>query len=132
VLAALAVHDPGRHFEDDVVAMTAAARATRHGEVTTAVREALTSAGVCRPGDVLGLLDGDVVMIGADVRAVATDLLDRMLAAGGELVTLVLGEDADPGLGRGLQEHLARAHRSAESCVYLGGQPHYPLLIGVE
>ena len=71
-------------------------------------------------------------MIGADVRAVATDLLDRMLAAGGELVTLVLGEDADPGLGRGLQEHLARAHRSAESCVYLGGQPHYPLLIGVE
>jgi DAK2 domain fusion protein YloV len=132
VLAALAVHDPGRHFEDDVVAMTAAARATRHGEVTTAVREALTSAGVCRPGDVLGLLDGDVVMIGADVRAVATDLLDRMLAAGGELVTLVLGEDADPDLGRGLQEHLARSHRSAESCVYLGGQPHYPLLIGVE
>ena len=28
VLAALAVHDPGRRFEDDVVAMTAAARAT--------------------------------------------------------------------------------------------------------
>ena len=32
VLAALAVHDPGRRFDDDVVAMTAAAGATRHAE----------------------------------------------------------------------------------------------------
>ena len=39
VLAALAVHDPARRYEDDVVAMTAAARATRTGGVTTAVRE---------------------------------------------------------------------------------------------
>ncbi len=132
VLAALAVHDPGRHFEDDVVTMTAAARATRHGEVTTAVRESLTSAGVCRPGDVLGLLDDDVAVIGADVRAVATDLLDRMLASGGELVTLVLGDGADLALGPDLQQHLSRSHRSVETCVYLGGQPHYPLLIGVE
>ena len=35
-LAALAVHDPSRRFEDDVVAMTAAAGHCRHGGVTVA------------------------------------------------------------------------------------------------
>ena len=66
-LAALAVHDPDRRFEDDVVAMTAAAGHCRHGGVTVAAREAVTMAGVCRPGDVLGIVDGDFAVIGDDL-----------------------------------------------------------------
>jgi DAK2 domain fusion protein YloV len=132
VLAALAVHDGGRRYEDDVVSMTAAARATRTGGVTTAIREALTSAGVCRPGDVLGLVDGDVVSIGQDVAEVAEDVLDRMLTGGGELVTLIVGSDADPGLARRLEQHLAHSRPDVEVGVHDGGQPHYPLLVGVE
>ena len=53
-IAAAAVHEPARTFDADVVAMTTAAGHTRHGAVTVAVREAVTSAGVCEPGDVLG------------------------------------------------------------------------------
>jgi len=132
VLAALAVHDPARRYEDDVVAMTAAARATRTGGITTAVRESLTSAGVCRPGDVLGLVDGDVVSIGADVAGVAEDLLDRMLTGGGELVTLLLGSGAEPGLAARLERHLRQTRPEVEVGVHDGGQPHYPLLVGVE
>ncbi len=89
VLAALAVHDPQRRFDDDVVSMTAAARATRYGGVTTAVREALTTAGVCHPGDQLGVVSGDVAVIGSDLNQVAAEVLDRLLSGGGELVTLV-------------------------------------------
>ena len=66
-LAALAVHDPDRRFEDDVVAMTAAAGHCRHGGVTVAAREAVTMAGVCQPGDVLGIVDGDFAVIGDDL-----------------------------------------------------------------
>ncbi len=82
VLSALAVHDPGSRFEDDVVAMTGAARATRHGGVTVASREALTSAGICRPGDVLGVLEGDIKLIGHDVSDMAQDVVDRLLGTG--------------------------------------------------
>jgi len=132
VLAALAVHDPARRYEDDVVAMTAAARATRTGGVTTAVRESLTSAGVCRPGDVLGLVDGDVALIGTDVAEVAQQLLDRMLAGGGELVTLLVGAGADAGLASRLERHLRQTRPDVEVGVHESGQPHYPLLVGVE
>src|SRR5439155_24861480 len=53
-LAAIAVSDPARRFGDDLIAMAEAAAATRWAELTVAGQEALTSAGRCRPGDVLG------------------------------------------------------------------------------
>ena len=66
-LAALAVHEPGRPFDDDVVAMTAAARHARHGAVTVAARQAMTMAGPCEPGDVLGVVEGDFAVVGDDL-----------------------------------------------------------------
>ena len=131
-LAALAVADPSRSFADDVASMAGAAGSTRWAEVTTAVREAATMAGICRPGDVLGLLEGDVVLIGADVEQVGAELLRRMLLGGGELVTLVTGQDVEPGTAERLGEQVERAHPAVEVTVYAGGQPHYPLLLGVE
>ena len=89
-LAAVAVHDEGRRFGDDVIAMAEAAAATRWGEVFLATRDALTMAGPCRAGDVLGLVDDEVVVIGGELPPVAAELLARMLSGGGELVTLVL------------------------------------------
>jgi dihydroxyacetone kinase-like predicted kinase len=131
-LAALAVADAGRPFEDDVAAMAEAAGSTRFGEVTLAVREAVTMAGICRPGDVLGLLEGDVALLGADLEAVALELVDRMLAGGGELVTVVTGDDAPAGAGERLRATVEHSHPAVEVVVYDGGQPHFPLLLGVE
>lgn len=131
-LAALAVADPTRPFPDDVASMADAAGSTRTGEVTVAVREAATMAGICRPGDVLGLLDGDVALIGADVEEVARDLLRRMLTGGGELVTIVTGREAPEGTGRRLTSWVERGHPAVDVADYDGGQPHYPLLLGVE
>ncbi|WP_344279874.1 DAK2 domain-containing protein [Actinomadura napierensis] len=131
-LAALAVHDPLRRFGDDVIAMTRAAGATRFGHLEVAAQEAVTSVGLCRPGDVLGLIEGDVATIGGDVAQVARHVLDRMLSGGGELVTLVAGRYAPPGLAEALEEHLRGAHPDVEVGVYDGAQHRYPLLIGVE
>jgi DAK2 domain fusion protein YloV len=131
-LAALAVHDLERRFEDDVVAMTAAAGHCRHGGVTVAAREAVTMAGVCRPGDVLGIVDGDFAVIGDDLVTVARTVLDRMLGSGGELVTLVTGADAQPGLAEAVAAHAREGRPEVDTVQYDGGQPRYPLLIGVE
>lgn len=131
-LAALAVHEPGRSFDADVVAMTTAAGHTRHGAVTIAAREAVTSAGVCRPGDVLGVIEGDFAIIGSDTADVAVDVVTRMLSAGGELVTLVTGDGAADGLADAVAASVRSSRPEADTVVYAGGQPRYPLLIGVE
>jgi len=131
-LAALAVRDQGRPFADDVIAMAEAAGACRYGEVCTAQRDSLTVAGPCRAGDLLGLVDGEVHVIGTDLEAVSRRLLDRMLGGGGELATLVLGADAPPALEEVLSGHVTQTWPFVELACYAGGQPRYHLLVGVE
>ena len=132
-LAALAVRDPERRFEDDVIAMAEAAAACRSAEVTYASREAITVAGRCLPGDVIALVEGEVNVIGKDLLTVCRELLDRMLATGrNELVTMLTGADVPPELEKSLKEHLMKAWPLVEVHAYHGGQAHYPLLVGVE
>ncbi|MDQ0686496.1 DAK2 domain fusion protein YloV [Streptomyces achromogenes] len=131
-IAALAVHEPDRRFDEDVVSMTSAAGATRYAEVVVAVRESWTMAGICQAGDVLGLVDGDVAVIGSDVAATAEGVLDRMLSAGGELVTLVLGDEAPEGVAERLESRVREAYLAVDTVVYRGGRQGALLLIGVE
>lgn len=131
-IAALAVHEPSRRFDEDVVTMTAAAGSTRYAELAVAEARAWTMAGVCQAGDVLGLIDGDVVVIGDDVAGTAAAVLDRMLAAGGEMVTLVLGATVPADLAERLTAHVRDTHLAVDTVVYHGGQVTGPLLIGVE
>jgi dihydroxyacetone kinase-like predicted kinase len=131
-LAAVAVNDPDARFDDDVVSMTRAAGATHYGAITTSVREALTSAGTCQPGDILGLVDGDIRFIGHDGDATARQLIASMLAAGAELVTLVYGDQASEYMRTVIPRWLATEYPLVEVVAHEGGQPLWPLIIGVE
>ncbi|GGS88923.1 DAK2 domain-containing protein [Streptomyces cinerochromogenes] len=131
-IAALAVHEPERRFDEDVVRMTSAAGATRYAEVVVAEHESWTTAGICQAGDVLGLIDGDVAVIGADVTATARTVLDRMLQAGGELVTLVVGDEAPGAVAGHLETHVRESYLAVDTVAYRGGRQGALLLIGVE
>jgi hypothetical protein len=70
------------------------------------------------------------VVVGPDLQAVARELLDRLLGAGGELATLVVGPD--PALGDAVCAHLSAVHPTVEVARYDGGPPGVLLLVGVE
>jgi len=131
-LAAVAVHAPRARFDDDVVAMTGAATATHYGGISIATRDAMTSAGRCAQGDVLGIIEGDVVEIGSDVSEVAYRLLTRLLSAGGELVTVVRGQESSAQTSKDLINRIRRENPAIEVSEYDGGQPVWPLIVGVE
>ncbi len=131
-IAALAVHEPERRFDEDVVAMTSAAGATRCAEVAIAERQSWTMAGICQAGDILGLIDGDVAVIGSDVTVTATAVVERMLAAGGEMVTLVLGEEAPENVAEHIEARVRESYLAVDTVVYRGGRQGALLLIGVE
>jgi uncharacterized protein len=130
-LAALAVHEPGRTFDTDLVEMTAAARHARSGAVTVAEQRAITMAGPCEPGDVLGVVEGDFAIVGGDLFTVAVDVLERLVGGGGEMVTVVSGADAGD-LGERCASYLGERHPTMDVVAYDGGQERYPLLFGVE
>jgi dihydroxyacetone kinase-like predicted kinase len=131
-LSALAVHDPGRRSGEDVVAMAEAAAGTRTAALLVAETEALTWVGRCEPGDVLGIADGEVVLIAPDLAVGALWLAHRMLLGGGEIVTALLGAGTDNALAEGLQADLRRSHPEVDVVIHRGGQTDYPLVLGVE
>jgi hypothetical protein len=100
--------------------------------VVVAERESLTSAGICQAGDVLGLIDGEVVEIGRGILAVALAVCDRLLGIGAELMTVVVGPEAQPGLGELLRRHVRDGAPLTEVSVYEVGHSGAPVIIGVE
>lgn len=131
-LAAVAVAEPSAVFDDVVVAMADASRATRYGAITVATKDALTSAGMCRTGDVLGVVEGDIVEIGDDAAQVVARVLNRLLSTGGEIVTLLTGDQVPSGLVEQASAALLREQPALDIVVIDAGQPLWPLIIGVE
>jgi dihydroxyacetone kinase-like predicted kinase len=119
-IAALAVHDPGRGFAADVAAMGRAAAGMRWGSVV----------GPDAGGGYRGL-DGDEERVTAAAQGEAATSLARMLLSrGGELITLMEGAGAEPGLARLVADEIGLACPGVEVACYDGGP--VPLLIGVE
>jgi dihydroxyacetone kinase-like predicted kinase len=78
------------------------------------------------------MVGDEVVLIETDPLAAACGLVERMLSVGGELVTVLLGQDAPAGFGEVLIEHLRGTHPEVEAVVYVSGVPSSVLLVGVE
>src|SRR5215212_5931809 len=131
-LAALAVHDADRQAVDDGYTMARAAAGARHGSVRVATEEALTWAGTCQPGDGLGIAGDEVLIVAEDITAAGAGLIDLLLAAGGELVTVLSGAGVDASVGEALQEHVHTEHLGAELVTYHTDHRGDALLIGVE
>ncbi|MBD8507594.1 DAK2 domain-containing protein [Hoyosella sp. G463] len=132
-LAALAVHDPHRAASDDSYAMAAAAAATRWGSVRRAQEKALSLAGACEPGDYLGLVGHEVLVIKDEFLAATLHIVDLMLGAGGELLTILRGAaQTNDTFAEQLEDHINKNHPGVELMIYVSGQDEDILQIGVE
>ncbi|GAA4284901.1 DAK2 domain-containing protein [Brevibacterium daeguense] len=90
VLSALAVYDPAAEFASVLEDMSEAAAATRIGAV---VQAESGSAGplIYQRGDLLTVIDGRVRAVDTEPEAAVMTLADRLLGAGGELLTVITG-----------------------------------------
>jgi fatty acid kinase len=132
-LAALAVHEPDQQAVNDGYTMARAAGSARHGAVRVATETALTWAGTCEPGNGLGIAGDEVLIVAPDVASAATGLIDLLLGAGGELITVLVGESIDEeSVESALRAHVHDHHPGSELAIYRTGHRGDALLIGVE
>ena len=132
-LAALAVHEPGRQAVNDGYTMARAAGSARHGSVRVATETALTWAGTCEPGNGLGIAGDEVLIVAPDVASAAAGLIDLLLGAGGELITVLFGDGVDAdAVESALRAHVHDRHPGIELATYCTGHRGDALLIGVE
>lgn len=133
VLAALAVCDPDADPEDVLADMEDAAAAVRTGEVVAAVRDATTPIGEVRQGQLLAVVEGQVVSATDDpltaLRTVAETLYED---EGCEVATLILGADVDDDEGAAAEEVVLAIVGDVELEVLRGDQRPARYLLGVE
>ncbi|HEX2701654.1 MAG TPA: DAK2 domain-containing protein [Acidimicrobiales bacterium] len=131
-MAALLDYDGNEDAAANAKAMGAAAGRVTPGEVTRAVRASSSSAGPIAEGDWLGLSATGIEVVAPSVAEAATALLDCLVSAGHELVTVLEGEDADPADTRAIHDWLEHHRPGVATEVHDGGQPLYPFLFSIE
>ncbi|WP_201755503.1 DAK2 domain-containing protein [Paenibacillus glycinis] len=113
-------------------AMNDAVLQVRSGQVTSAVRNTSIDGITIQEGDYIGILEKTIVTASASLQETCRELLARMLEDGGELVTVLTGEQAKSSDTAELTAWAREAFPDAEFEVHAGGQPLYPYLIAVE
>jgi hypothetical protein len=130
--AALLAYDPDASGTANGAAMTSSAEHVLAAEVTRAVRDTTTDAGMVREGDWIGLTNDGVKSIAESVAVAACALLELVVADTHELVTVIEGDGATPANTRRITQWLAEERPGVAVEVHHGGQPLYPYLFGIE
>ena len=126
--------DPEGTLEDNVEAMTEAIQGVRGGEVTTAVRDSQAADGTpIHDGDVMGIQDDSIDVVGSDVAQVTLDLIAKMQdEEEGDSLTILAGQDMDDEAFEALVAAIEEAQPDLEVDPHRGEQPLYPVIFSIE
>ena len=132
--SAMFVVDPDGTLEDNVEAMGEAISEVRGGEVTRAVRDSSASDGTpIHDGDVMGIQDGSIDVVGDDVKQVTLDLIAKMQdEEEGDSLTILAGSDMDDKAFEDLVDAIEAAQPDLEVDAHRGEQPLYPVVFAIE
>ncbi len=100
--------------------------------VTYAVRDSQFDGHNIEKGQILGLVDGKLVVLGENVAGVVEELAAGNIKPDYELVTIYYGEETGEDEARELVERLASKYPDIDFELHFGGQPLYYYLLSLE
>ncbi len=130
--SAMLAYDGSDDLDAIAESMTEAAAAVRSGEVTTAIKDAKGKVGPIKSGQVIGISEHEIEVVGDSVDDVAARLATLLLADGAETLTLLAGEDLSDDALAALAAKIESEHPDVDVETHRGGQPVYPVLLAAE
>jgi dihydroxyacetone kinase-like predicted kinase len=131
-LAAMMPYDRQADLDTLAQEMERARQGVRTGELTTATRSVEIDGVAVREGQVIGMIDGKLVIAGDTLEQAVLDLLKAAEAGQADLVTAYIGKDLPASIAEKLIARIREAYPALDVETYSGGQPHYPLLLSIE
>ena len=128
----LLAFDPSQSIEANVEAMTASLSDVTSGSVTLAVRDTTIDGLEIHENDILGMVDGKILVSIPDMDQALLDTFDKMIDEDSEIVMIYVGEEGNQEQAQALAEKLEEAHEDIEVEIFQGDQPVYPYLFSVE
>ncbi|MFC3931660.1 DAK2 domain-containing protein [Streptococcus dentapri] len=131
-LTSLLAFNPEDKLEDNVAAMSSSLSEVISGSVTVAVRDTSIDGLEIHKDDILGMVDGKILVSNPDMETALFATLEQMIDDDSEIVTFYIGEDGDRGLVETVAKQLAAQYEDIETEIHQGDQPVYPYLMSVE
>jgi DAK2 domain fusion protein YloV len=119
-------------LETNAERMTEATSEIQTVEVTRAVRSTQVNGVEVTEGDVIGLLNDQLVAAGTDYTAVVLDVLAQVSAENYEIATIYFGQDAAQNEANDLAAQIVARYPDLEIEVLEGGQAHYRYILSLE
>lgn len=131
ISAALAFN-PDASVEENERAMTEAANSVHTASITYAVRDTNYDSREIHSGDIMGMLDNKLEILGHSAEDVAVECAEKMVHEDSSLITVYYGSDVSEERARELGDALEEKYPDCDVEVQNGGQPLYYYLVAVE
>ena len=102
------------------------------GEVTYAVRSTKAGDLDINEQDIIGLVEGEIVVAGEDIDEVGLQVVERLRSDDAEIIAVYYGQEMSREQGEAFGKRLEELFPDMEVEVHYGGQPLYYYIIGVE
>ena len=132
-MSAMLVFDANAGAEANTIEMNQAASAVSTGLVTFAARNSNFDGKKIRRGEILGLANGKLSLVGTDIAKTTYRLARSMCKRDTSFITLIYGSDMDPEEAeRTFETMKEKIPAGIETTLLCGGQPVYYYMISVE
>ena len=128
----LLAFNPANSLDDNVAAMTDSLADVVSGSVTMAVRDTTIDGLTIHKDDVLGMVDGKILVSNSDMDQALRQTFEQMIDDDSEIVTIYVGEEGTQEQAQKLAADLEKRYEEIEVEIHQGDQPVYPYLFSVE
>ncbi|HCY7347223.1 TPA: fatty acid kinase catalytic subunit FakA [Staphylococcus aureus] len=131
-ISALFQYDVDATLEENKAQMADSVNNVKSGSLTYAVRDTKIDGVEIKKDAFMGLIEDKIVSSKSDQLTTVTELLNEMLAEDSEILTVLIGQDAEQAVTDNMINWIEERYPDVEVEVHEGGQPIYQYFFSVE
>ncbi|HAR3524585.1 TPA: DAK2 domain-containing protein [Staphylococcus aureus] len=131
-ISALFQYDVDATLEENKAQMADSVNNVKSGSLTYAVRDTKIDGVEIKKDAFMGLIEDKIVSSQSDQFTTVTELLNEMLAEDSEILTVIIGQDAEQAVTDNMINWIEEQYPDVEVEVHEGGQPIYQYFFSVE
>ncbi|HDA7544553.1 TPA: fatty acid kinase catalytic subunit FakA [Staphylococcus aureus] len=131
-ISALFQYDVDATLEENKAQMADSVNNVKSGSLTYAVRDTKIDGVEIKKDAFMGLIEDKIVSSKSDQLTTVTELLNEMLAEDSEILTVIIGQDAEQTVTDNMINWIEERYPDVEVEVHEGGQPIYQYFFSVE
>lgn len=131
-ISALFQYDVDAILEENKAQMADSVNNVKSGSLTYAVRDTKIDGVEIKKDAFMGLIEDKIVSSQSDQLTTVTELLNEMLADDSEILTVIIGQDAEQAVTDNMINWIEEQYPDVEVEVHEGGQPIYQYFFSVE